>query len=370
MFRWKKTLGALMILVTLAAVGWWQKTPLLAWYYTSRLAGADEANREDWLNRVAGLEDAAISRLWGFLQDNDPRSCENAGAALGRIAQRWGVEDPRSLRLLEDLLAGFDELPTAGRQSLLQVPIDLLQSISPNPTPAGVSLAIGSLLTKASSDAALRHRTLALAGLFVQRVVPGQWFELCRDLSASGLKDADPNHRVQAIRLTMHLAKQSEPRFAEHLLPLLKDGVPQVRRAAVVALGPVSDFVSEDDLLPMLHDPDVEVRRLTQLALRSRGLSDNQLLLAGLISAPEPTVRLSVLERLDDEEGLDVGLWLDRLSRDASPAVRAAALRAAASQSGAELRQRIQQIAQQDASPTVRQLAQYYLRTPPVKSRD
>lgn len=362
--RWKKTLAGLVILACLAGALWSQKTLLLAWYCTKQLAQASEESRVDWLDRVMELDTAVVPRLLAYLQDPSPSACENAGAALAMLSERWGVDDPRSLQLLEDVLAGFDALGPTGRQSALQVPIGLLRETPARAATAGVTLAVGTLLTKAAQDQALRHRTLMLASLFVERVAPGQWFDLCRGLAEQGLTDADPNNRVQAVRLALHTARRSETKFLEKVLPLLRDPLPQVRRAAIVALGPVTEILAEDDLLPLLHDPDADVRRVCELALRSRGLSENHILLAGLISAPHPGARLEVLHHLREAEELDIGIWLDRLSRDPSPAVRAAALRAAMSQSCADLRSRIQQIAQEDPSPTVRQLAHYYLNRP------
>ena len=39
----KKRMAALVILVLIAGLVWWQRSPLLAWYYVSRLAGVLQA---------------------------------------------------------------------------------------------------------------------------------------------------------------------------------------------------------------------------------------------------------------------------------------------------------------------------------------
>ena len=75
----------------------------------------------------------------------------------------------------------------------------------------------------------------------------------------------------------------------------------------------------------------------------------------------QPGTRLQVLDLLGRSRDLEPGAWLRRLSNDPSPAVRAAAVRAATEQPMASLVDRLEQMAQNDPSSTVRQLAQYYL---------
>jgi len=76
-----------------------------------------------------------------------------------------------------------------------------------------------------------------------------------------------------------------------------------------------------------------------------------------------PGTRLQVIELLKRADDLEPGVWLRRLSHDPSAAVRAAAIRAAAEQSLAQLADRLEQMSQNDPCATVRQLAQFYLST-------
>jgi hypothetical protein len=96
------------------------------------------------------------------------------------------------------------------------------------------------------------------------------------------------------------------------------------------------------------------------IALNSRGLPDSHLHLARLISDPRPSARLQVLHHLRGDTDLEPGVWLRRLSQDPAPAVRAAAVRAAAAQTRADLRDRLRAMAKDDPSPTVRELASHY----------
>jgi hypothetical protein len=99
-------------------------------------------------------------------------------------------------------------------------------------------------------------------------------------------------------------------------------------------------------------------------------LSENHILLARLISDERASARLEVFEHLQHASDLEPGVWLRRLSQDASPAVRAAAIRAAMSQTRVDLRPRILEMAQRDPSPTVRHMAQHYLSRRPTKDWD
>jgi hypothetical protein len=136
-----------------------------------------------------------------------------------------------------------------------------------------------------------------------------------------------------------------------------------VRQAALVTLGPpeAAPAVSTDDLLRSLHDSDADVRRLCETALRSRSLSDRDILMGRLVTSPQATARLQVFKKLREAADLEPGVWLRRLSHDPAPAVRAAAVRASFDYPNVDMAERLAQMAQSDPSETVRQLAEHYL---------
>jgi hypothetical protein len=145
------------------------------------------------------------------------------------------------------------------------------------------------------------------------------------------------------------------------VVPLLRDSRAEVRRAALLAVGLAEQVIADDDLLPLLHDADADVRRLCETALRGRGLPEAHLRLARLISAPGPEDRLQVLRHLQGTEDLDPGVWLRRLSQDPDAAVRFAAMAAASSDGQVDLSDRLREMRDRDPSPTVRQWAPYFL---------
>jgi len=110
----------------------------------------------------------------------------------------------------------------------------------------------------------------------------------------------------------------------------------------------------------VLHDPDREVQRLCEKALRGRGLTSRHIRLARLLTDANPTARLQMFFYLNDDSDLDIVRWLSLLSHDPAESVRLAAVRAAAEQDVSDLRERLEQMAATDPSPTVCQLAGYY----------
>jgi hypothetical protein len=358
--------GLCVILASLAGVGWWQRAPLLAWWHVKQLAQATEANRAACVDRVVALPEHAVPLLLRGLQTGDQDVCTNLEGALVALVKTWKTADARSLSVLEVLRDEFDTFSTEGKASALRTATALLASDEADqPCPVPLIQAAGDLVKAAEPIDALRRQVLYLAGALLDRVPPGQWLDTCRSLALGGLRDANPQIRAAALHLTMREALRTEPDVLAQATPLLSDPEAEVRRAAVLALGAAHELLAEDELLPLLHDADPEVQHLCELALRGRGLQDDHLELARLISDDDPTARLKVVQQLRGLRDIEPGVWLRRLSQDAAPAVRAAAVRAAAAQPRVDLRERLQEMARGDISATVRELATHYLAASP-----
>jgi HEAT repeat protein len=352
----------LFILVGAAALGCWQRQPILAWWRVHQLMQATESQRSACVDAVAALDQAALPRLVSGLTTSDATSCSNLEEALVELAKRWKALDPRALVLLESLHADFAKFSLEGQATGLRTATALLSTAAEGEMlPAGITLSASGLLKGAERSPTLRPLMLHLAGALLDRVPPGQWLDEARNWASQGLAAADSTTRAAALHLTMRAALRGESNLLTQALPLLRDPEAIVRRAAVIALGSREDGASEDDLLPLLHDSDAEVQQLCELALRGRGLQDRQLELARLISDESPAARLRVLQLLRAGSDVELGVWLRRLSQDPAPAVRAAAVRAAAAQPQIDLRERMTEMTRHDASPTVRELAAHYL---------
>ncbi|MCI0683246.1 MAG: hypothetical protein L0Y71_14180 [Gemmataceae bacterium] len=356
----RRLVWTLMILTLGAGVLWWNRTPLLAVWRVRQLARADEASRAICVNRVIALDEAALPWLFQGLAHADAGAAANLEAALSQLARVWKTTDPRSAPFLGQVHGHFAGANAAGRTCLLRVAAVLLNEGDDRELlPVNIVHAAGGLLKAAEGDEQLRPEMLHLAGALVVRVPPGPWLDVCRNLASTGLKDANPRTRVAALHLTMREVMQTEQDILQEAVPLLRDGDVLVRRAAVLALGPLQELVPEEDLLPLLHDRDTEVQQLCELALRGRGLQDRHLELARLISDDDPAARLQVLHHLRGGD-VDANVWLRRLSHDPAPAVRAAAVRAAA-QPHLNLTDRLLEMTKEDASITVREIAAHYL---------
>jgi HEAT repeat protein len=358
----KKCLVILAILGILGGVAWWQGEPLLARYYVHELRAADESNCADWLARVVALDEAALPALLGALESAENKETNNVEAALVALVNKWGPEDPRAHLLLERAAGLLGTVNVRGQAALLHIPQALLtKSHDKLQLPPAVTRLAGTMLATAAKSDPLRTPALHLACALVEQVPHGQWLPLCRDLAIAGLNSANAETRVGAVQLVLRPTFRQEKDMLERVVPLLKDSNARVRQAALVALGPATDIVKDDDLLPMLHDPDDGVHNLCELALRRRGLEENHILLARLISDERPSARLEVVQYLREATDLEPGVWLRRLCQDPVPAVRAAAVRAAVAQTQVDLRGCLEEMAQKDPSPTVRQLAGHYL---------
>lgn len=371
--RWLAFLRSRKFLLFLAVAAlagggiWLGWKPALCWYYVNQLAKAEPEDRDVWVDRVVGLEDAAFPGLLRLLEQGDTKPCGNAQAALSRITQGWQAEDARWPELAQRMAEGYAQRSVPGREcTLLQVG-EWLRLPADN-LPAAVLPCARQLLAEVqnSGDKEVEGAALELAALLLALPDQTEALPSCRGLAQKGLASLDANNRAQAI----FLALRPGMNLVAQVVPLLSDPEPTVRRAAMLAVGPVSEAIATDHLLPWLHDADADVRRLCESALLVReDFKPEHLPLARLITAPQPGERMQVLRHLQRDSNLEPGIWLRRLSHDQAPEVRVAAIRAAVNQEEADLSEDIQQLAHTDPSPTVRQLARYYLNSAEGRKR-
>jgi HEAT repeat protein len=189
--------------------------------------------------------------------------------------------------------------------------------------------------------------------------------EAIRHLTLQGLRAADATSRARALHLVRARPLNNENKLLHLVLPLLRDPAAQVRREAICAIGLKPDVINSEDLLAWLHDPDKEVRRWCEKALRSpqRHLSELELELGRLITDNRAKERLKAFRYLGRDANLEPGVWIRRLSYDPEDAVRIAAARAAAEHGVVHLADRLREMSRSDRSPTVRQEATYYQTT-------
>lgn len=358
----KTCLIALAFLCVVAGVACWQRCRILSWYYVGQLARAGKGERDAWIERIVALGEPCMPGLIDRLGAGPDAVRANVAPALTALAAHWGPDDARTEALLQRLRIVHADSDTKGKTACLDLVSALLENQpADRMLPASLAKSSAEMLALAAPELELHHSCLCLARAFLQRVPPGQGASLCRDLALAGLARTETPLRLAAVRVALQPPLNTDKRLLEKVVPLLRDPDAELRKTSLLALAGQRDLVDDDDLLPLLHDDDLEVQRICELALRSRGLQDSHILLARLISDPSPSARLLVLDRLRQAPDLEPGVWLQRLSADPAPAVRAAAVRAAAGQKQVDLRARISEMASKDPSPTVRQLAGFYL---------
>jgi hypothetical protein len=305
------------MLVVGVAVGIWQRERLWIGYCAERLERAADDGRAAWADKLAAAGEPAVPTFLGLLSHEDPSVCAATKAGLEKVTAGWPADDPRRAAFARRFVDAAPRFSTAGRS----VALELLPTVL------------------AASDAEVSAKAKEMLG------------------RAARSDSADL--RIQAVAAAL----RPEVNCLEAVVPLLADPVPEVRRAAVLALGPPGDggktVVGDDELLRCLHDVDAEVRRLGEMGLRSRGRSPRDIHLGRRYAAPNPAERQKLLLDLADEEELDVTVWLERLTADADPAVRAGAARLAADRQ-VELGDRLGQMSRSDPDGTVRRIATYY----------
>lgn len=353
----KKRLFTLTVIV--AALVTWQRATLLGRYYFYRLTSATSEQRLPWLERLAELDVDVQPLAMDRLRSLEESVCQSSESVLSRLAQRWTMGDDRPRNLVGDLLDSFPSFSEPGKRCAARVAAVVLDRADEEAVPQSLLRPAAELLRLAAEDLQATSPVLLLAGTLAKRGVCDA--DSLRRLASAGLQSSEADDRAQAVRLFLGPPLNHDKPLQKELVSLLRDRSSEVRRAVLLAIGRDSDLAADDDLLPLLHDEDPEVVGLCETALRSRGLHDDHLALARLISDERPAARLQVLQQLGQIRDLDHSAWLRRMSQDTSPAVRAAALRAAAQRPQLGLRDQLKSMAQTDPSPTVRQLAEHYL---------
>jgi hypothetical protein len=306
----------LPVLVLGVAAGVWQRERLWLWYCAERLERAVDDGRAAWGDRLAAAGEPAVPTLLGLLRHDDPNVCGAAKGALEKLTGGWPNDDPRRAAFATRFVDAEPRFSTPGRAAALEL--------------------LPVVLAAADADVARQARAMV----------------------ATAARSESVDVRVQAVAAAL----RPEVDCLDAVVGLVADSAVEVRRAAVLALGPARDgrqALADDDLLRCLHDSDPEVRQLCEMSLRSRGRSPREIRLGRRYTAPDPAERQKLLIDLAEEEELDVTVWLDRLTADADPAVRAGAARLAVERN-ADLRDRLEQMSRTDPDGTVRRIASFY----------
>ena len=152
-------------------------------------------------------------------------------------------------------------------------------------------------------------------------------------------------------------------KLVEAVVPLLNDTEPEVRAAALAAIGAAGDAapIGDEELFRWMNDPDAKVRTVCVAVLESHGRSADEIDLGRRLTHPKAAERLRLLVDLARETERDIGPWLERLARDPEPAVRAGAVRVACERK-LKFADWTDDLAKNDPDATVRQVASFHRR--------
>ena len=89
-------LGVAALLLFLSAAGGFllERTRLISWYYVYGMTHCAEDQDTSWLERVSGLDEAAVPPLLAVLRRDDERACNNCKRALAELGKHGGSKMP------------------------------------------------------------------------------------------------------------------------------------------------------------------------------------------------------------------------------------------------------------------------------------
>jgi HEAT repeat protein len=355
-------LGALLVLIVLGAgLGVWQRQTVWAWYQARQLSGVGTEQRQAYVTRFEHLGSEGVTALVRVLRSDDVQACQNAGFVLGKLLSVWPESDVRREAVLTAFAESLSQFSANGQAECLYVMQHVLSGQT-EPSPEIVAV-MARLLGQIGSNPEARQAALELTAdlLRPDTITNETLLTQARAWVVAGLRDANPNVRAAAVRLAVVPALRAHDQLAP-LVVGTADPSADVRQLILLALGDHEELLNTDDLCRYLHDESHAVRSVCERALRARGLSPRQVMLARLVTDPRPAARAEVPALVLQTPELDAVIWMEKLTRDPAPAVRAATARALGEEGDAKLHTLIRHLAERDSDPTVQEIARYFLR--------
>ncbi len=134
-----------------------------------------------------------------------------------------------------------------------------------------------------------------------------------------------------------------------------------IRYATLMAFAQKPAALSNDDIIRRLHDDEPSIAGLASVILKTRGLSQEQVGLAKLITHSKADLRVSVIPLVKDREDIDPEVWLLQLTHDNTEFVRVKAVEALKGRTSPDVERRLRELAAKDTSADVRTLASQIL---------
>lgn len=348
------------IIVASAGVGLWQQNTIAVWYRTWKMQSASPEALPGYVRTFEAMGPAGTEALAGCFESNNEVGCQNARHVLSQILKLWNPHDSRRATVLQQLTNTAPRFSAFGQRESIGILLEIMQGDTATPE---VQKALSAVISHASADPESRLNIYSTLIQALQNVetIDDSLQKQAKSLVIVGIKSDQEAVRLAAIRLAVLPGLQ----LHEHLPPLLTaqttDSSVEVRQLALLALGEHEKLLATDDLCRYLNDADKEVRTTAERVLQVRGLSKQQIKLARLMHDQNAASRAELPGLVVGTLEVDTFQWMERLSRDPSPAVRAAAARAIANSSDQRMNTLLRVLSEQDQDPTVQQIARYYL---------
>jgi HEAT repeat protein len=273
--------------------------------------------------------------------------------------------------LLESSRVGFARFAAAGKVAIIETTAAILDRLAIEGVPAGSWAAAlppsHDIVRSGLTDPSPTVRTAALRAvghLWVwspgcglteteeQRI--GEWKSGFYDEARKRLEDADMTTRLQAIAClgALPLDAQAAPAATP-----IDDPDFRVRLQVLTSFANRPRLLTEEAILPLLHDPVPDLRGLAERVLKARGLPADLIGLGQMVTHPRPEMRASAIPLLLRRDDIDPIVWLLRLSEDDDETVRLKAVESFAGRNAPEVIQRLREIAAADDSEAVRAAA-------------
>ncbi len=361
MSTWKsKVLVVVLLLVAgTGAAGYFYKKEALSRYHAWRMTTAPTDALDSYVIRFDELGDPGVVAVVSVLCNKDQTICTKATHVLNKLYQVWPAPSPRRQHLFACLAERAPEFSSSGQQACLM----MLKDLSDSPEAiANVGQVLQGMMQLTASTSEQKLAMLELMSLILgqESAANSELIRHAKNMVASGLRDTQVSVRLAAIRLAVNPVIQQHDQLVPFLSKSSRDPSGEVRQLALLAMGEYQKLISTDEVCLLLLDEDEEVQQTAERVLKVRGLSPAHIKLAKLMNDPLPASRAEVPALVLGSSDLDTYLWMERLTRDPDPAVRAATARAMAQIGDDRLTSLLKKLSEEDRDPTVQQVARYY----------
>ena len=352
---WVATAG--LALTSAGGVLAWKHQELLTAWKVHQLPQAGIAEQRQILSSLAENPDSSTGwLLYSLSQSSSPEEAEALGQGLVQVSENLSEEAlDTHLARAASLFKSME--PFAQTETLAWLAKAFSTETSPTLTERR-SAATKRLLDSAyfSEENAVQTAALQMSVGILKQNPTSEVMGSIKQLVSAGAKSESSLVQIQAITVALN----PKTDCLQEVDICLKSPHKEVRQAAILALGPASETIMNEVLLPSLHDEDQTIVHLTEMALQARGLREDQIRLGKLMADPKPVKRLEVLDHLSATRDIDPMIWLKKMSKDPSPALRAAAARAMNQEKGITNGNSERQTDKLDMSESVKRVADFY----------